>query len=115
MMLFYRDKMESMAASLANMFSFDSISVTEPAYDGSFQGFSITHGTLGKIMDVDANGKFTLYDAQGTAWTAEDYDAARVEGGIPQLHNDLIRQADHRALRASWGIAPADQDGTARV
>lgn len=89
---------------MAKMFSLDTTSVTDPTYDGSFHGFSIAHGTLGKIMDVDANGAITLYDAEGKAWSAEDYAAARVDGGIPQLHNDLIRQADDRALRASWGV-----------
>lgn len=107
MMLFYRDRMEDMAASLANLFSFDSASVTKPAYDRSFQGFSISHGALGKIMDVDAQGKMTLYDAQGIAWSAEDYAAARVDGGIPELENDLIQQADDDAARASWRAAIA--------
>lgn len=115
MMLFYRDKMESMAASLANMFSFDTTSVTTGAYEGSFQGFSISHGTLGKIMDVDANGKITLYDAQGTAWTAEDYDAAKIDGGIPELHNDMIRQADDRAELASLGLKREDSGRVVRV
>ncbi|WP_323716919.1 hypothetical protein [Paracoccus aminovorans] len=96
--------LESSAAALANLFSFDTNSVTQPTYEGEFKGFSLTHGTLGKFMDVDANGKITLYDAEGEAWSAEDYSAARVDGGIPQLHNDLIRQADDRALRASWGV-----------
>lgn len=115
MMLFYRVKMESMAASLANMFSFDTTSVTTGAYEGSFQGFSITHGTLGKIMDVDANGKITLYDAQGTAWTAEDYDAANIDGGIPELHNDMIRQADDRAELASLGLKREDSGRVVRA
>ncbi len=97
-------EMEKMAASLANLFSFDSTSVTQPAYDGSFQGFSITHGTLGKIMDVSADGTLTLYDAEGTAYSAEEYNAANIDGGIPQLHNDLIRQADDRAALASRGV-----------
>lgn len=95
---------ERNAASLANLFSFDSTSVTRPAYDGSFQGFSITHGTLGKIMDVSADGTLTLYDAEGTAYSAEEYNAANIDGGIPQLHNDLIRQADDRAALASRGV-----------
>lgn len=78
--------------------------MTQPAYDGSFQGFSITHGTLGKIMDVSADGTLTLYDAEGTAYSAEEYNAANIDGGIPQLHNDLIRQADDRAALASRGV-----------
>ncbi len=108
MILFYRDDMEIRAASLANMFSFDSSSVTVPVYGGAFQGFSITHGTLGKIMDIDANGKVTLYDAEGKAWSAEDYEAANVEGGIPQMHNDLVKQADDRARLASMGMRRED-------
>ncbi|WP_147278888.1 hypothetical protein [Paracoccus versutus] len=96
--------LESRAASLANLFSFDTTSVTRPVYDGSFQGFSITHGTLGKIMDVSADGTLTLYDAEGTAYSAEEYNAANIDGGIPQLHNDLIRQADDRAALASRGV-----------
>lgn len=84
--------METAAAALAKLFSFDSTSVTVAAYDGQFSGFSISHGTQGKIMDVDQNGAFTLYDAGGTAYSAEEYNAAKIDGGIPQLHNDIIRR-----------------------
>ncbi len=115
MMLFYRDRMESMAASLANLFSFDSTSVTVPAYDGGFQGFSITHGTLGKIMDVARDGSITLYDAEGTAYSAEEYNVANIDGGIPQLHNDLIRQADDRAALASRGLRSEVSGGIVRL
>ncbi|WP_157767306.1 hypothetical protein [Paracoccus yeei] len=86
--------MERSAVTLAGMFSFDSASVTAAAYQGKFEGFSLTHGTLGKIMDVSAEGEITLYGSDGTAYSAADYNAANVDGGIPQLHNDMIRKAD---------------------
>ncbi len=86
--------METQAASLANLFSFDSASATRPVYEGTFSGFSISHGTLGKIMDVAANGSVTLYDAEGKGYSAAEYSAANIDGGIPQLRNDLRRQAD---------------------
>lgn len=90
--------MEVQAASLANLFSFDSASVTAPAYRGEFNGFSIRHGRLGPIMDVAADGAITLHGADGTAHRAADYSAAQVDGGIPQLRNDLIRAADRQKL-----------------
>lgn len=90
--------MEVQAASLANLFSFDSASVTAPAYQGRFEGFSIRHGSLGNVMDVAADGAVTLYGADGTAHSAAAYSAANVDGGIPQLRNDMIRQADRQRL-----------------
>ncbi|OWJ98731.1 hypothetical protein CDV54_01580 [Paracoccus yeei] len=96
--------MERSAVTLAGMFSFDSASVTAAAYQGKFEGFSLTHGTLGKIMDVSAEGEITLYGSDGTAYSADEYNAANVDGGIPQLHNDMIRKADaderHAKLQA---------------
>lgn len=92
--------MERSAVALAGMFSFDSASVTAAAYQGKFEGFSLTHGTLGKIMDVSAEGEITLYGSDGTAYSAADYNAANVDGGIPQLHNDMIRKADEDQRQA---------------
>ncbi|MFT4014361.1 MAG: hypothetical protein QM682_13355 [Paracoccus sp. (in: a-proteobacteria)] len=97
-MTFHR--MERQAASLANLFSLDTASVTNAAYDGTYQGFSLSHGTLGKIMDVSADGQVTLYDAQGNAYSAAEYSAANIDGGIPELRNDLLRQADRQMARA---------------
>ena len=45
-------------------------------------------------MDVSAEGEITLYGSDGTAYSADEYNAANVDGGIPQLHNDMIRKAD---------------------
>lgn len=92
--------MERNAASLANLFSLDAASVTTSAYDGSFGGFSLSHGNLGKIMDVTADGAVTLYDAEGKGYSAAEYSAANIDGGIPQLRNDLIRQADRQSAAA---------------
>ena len=92
--------MERSVVTLAGMFSFDSASVTAAAYEGKFEGFSLTHGTLGKIMDVSAEGEITLYGADGTAYSAADCNAANVDGGIPQLHNDMIRKADEEQRQA---------------
>lgn len=89
--------MEINAASLGNLFSFDSASVTKAAYGGEFKGFSISHGTLGKIMDVGADGAITLYGADGASYSAADYSANIVDGGIPQLRNDMIRLADRQS------------------
>lgn len=84
--------METSAAALGRLFSFDSASVTISAYDGKFNGFSISHGEMGKVMDVADDGSITLYDANGTSYSSEDYNSANVDGGIPQLHNDIIRK-----------------------
>ncbi|MFG6084231.1 hypothetical protein ACEUZ9_000480 [Paracoccus litorisediminis] len=92
--------MERNAASLANLFSFDSASVTKPAYEFAFTGFSISHGTLGKIMDVAADGSITLYGADGKAYDVADYSARNINGGIPELRNDLIRRADRSPINA---------------
>lgn len=92
--------MERNAATLANLFSLDAASVTTSAYDGSFGGFSLSHGTLGKIMDVAADGTVTLYDAEGKGYSAAEYSAANIDGGIPQLRNDLIRQSDRQSAAA---------------
>lgn len=91
---FNASKMETNAAVLSSMFSFDNTTVTAAVYAGKFNGFSLTHGTLGKIMDVSAEGEITLYGSDGTAYSAAEYNAANVDGGIPQLHNDMIRKAD---------------------
>lgn len=108
--------MERSAVTLAGMFSFDSASVTAAAYQGKFKGFSLTHGTLGKIMDVSAEGEITLYGSDGTAYSAADYNAANVDGGIPQLHNDMIRQADEdqRQARLQALINASKQAGTSQ-
>lgn len=90
--------MEVQAASLANLFSFDSASVTAAAYQGEFNGFRINHSRLGQIMDVAGDGAITLYGSDGMAFSATDYSAANVDGGIPQLRNDMIRQADTRKV-----------------
>lgn len=92
--------MERNAATLANMFSLDASSVTTSAYGGSYSGFSLSHGTLGKIMDVAADGTITLYDAEGKGYSAAEYSAANIDGGIPQLRNDLIRQSDRQSAAA---------------
>ena len=41
-------------------------------------------------MDVAQDGSVTLYDAEGTAYSAENYNTARIDGGIPELHNKLL-------------------------
>lgn len=99
---FEASQMEMNAAVLSKMFSFDNTTVTGAVYAGEFNGFSLTHGTLGKIMDVSAEGEITLYDAEGTAYSAAEYNAAGVDGGIPELHNDLIRRADEDQRRAEF-------------
>lgn len=88
---------ERAKASLANMFSFTSSGVSRQ--DGLTQavGFSISHGSLGKIVHFAADGSVRLFDGAGRGYAAAEYNEANVDGGIPELHNDLIRQADRRA------------------
>lgn len=106
--------MERNAATLANMFSLDASSVTTSAYGGSYSGFSLSHGTLGKIMDVAADGTITLYDAEGKGYSAAEYSAANIDGGIPQLRNDLIRQSDRQSAAASILPLPCPKAGAGR-
>ncbi|MDO5621027.1 MAG: hypothetical protein Q4G24_06105 [Paracoccus sp. (in: a-proteobacteria)] len=97
--------MEGAAASLAQYFGFDSRSVTLPAYDGDFQGFSVATAQYGKILDVAADGTMTFYDANGTAYSAKEYNDQNIDDGIPALHNALIRQADKESALAEYNKA----------
>ncbi|MEX5562831.1 hypothetical protein SM764_05365 [Pseudophaeobacter sp. 1A16562] len=82
-------------ASLSRMFSFTGQAIAT-SEDGSSQvaGFTISHGTQGKIMEVSADGDITMFDKSGKAYTREGFAAAKPDGVIPGIHNDLVREAD---------------------
>ena len=96
------EQMEGDGAGLARHFSFDRTAVTRAALKGEVSAFSITHGTFGKLMDVGKDGTVTLYDAQGTAFSMQDYNSANSSERIPEVHNDLIDLADREAARAEY-------------
>lgn len=97
--------MENAGSALAMHFSFDKTGATAAAYNGQRSGISITHGAYGKIMDISAEGDVTLYDAQGKAFSAEEYNAANTKERIPALQNDLLDLAEANAKREKFANA----------
>lgn len=81
--------MENIAATLSNLFSTDLSAVTSAAYEGKTSGFSLVHSQLGKILGMSADGSITLYAENGTAYNSAEYNAKNIDGGIPELRNDM--------------------------
>lgn len=75
-------------------FGFDQPLITIAA-DGTatFDGFEVVHERFGRMLSVDAGGAITFFDQAGTAYTGAKYDAARPDGIIPELVNQLTLQA----------------------
>ncbi len=94
----HRLQADRVGASLARQFSFRGQGMTVTA-GGTTEatGFTITHGTQGKVMEVGADGTLTLFDASGKGYTPSEYNAARPDGLVAELHNDGIRRADEAA------------------
>lgn len=79
---------ENAVSVLGVQFAFmDEIVKTNEDGTSSFTGFEVSHDRFGKLLSVDASGAITLYDADGTAYSMADYDAARPDGVIPELAN----------------------------
>ncbi|MDO5613807.1 MAG: hypothetical protein Q4G14_11290 [Paracoccus sp. (in: a-proteobacteria)] len=115
--------MEEVGATLAGMFSFASAEVTNAAYKGEAAGFSISLTGFGKLIDVDSRGRMTLYDADGAAYSPQEYNEQDIGGGIPELYNEEIRNNDRKILReqgvgvyAVWNVLEqaAERAATAR-
>ncbi len=93
-----KDQAEMAGATLARQFSFHGQSMTVTA-NGTTEavGFTIAHGIQGKVMEVGADGTLTLFDASGKGYTPSEYNAARADGLVAELHNDEIRRVDEAA------------------
>lgn len=85
---------------LLTQFSF-SASVLRTNDDGttSFAGLEVSHRRFGKLLSIDDKGAVTLYDADGTAYAMEAYDAARPEGVIPELANLIAGRSWQFSIR----------------
>lgn len=85
---------ERAKASLSRMFSFTDTGLSQND-SGTLdtKAFSISHGTLGKIMDVDAQGRVTVYDQNGTSYSLREYVAAEPDGAIPWMAANLANGA----------------------
>jgi len=85
---------ERAKASLSRMFSFTDSGLRQNE-NGTLEtkGFSISHGTLGKIMDVDASGRITVYDQKGNSYSQSEYVASSPDGAIPGMAADLANGA----------------------
>lgn len=63
-------------------------------------GFKITHGTYGKLMEVSDDGSISMFDSEGTGYSRQEFIDKKPDGMIGEIHNDLIVEEDHRIYLA---------------
>lgn len=78
---------------------------------GRFTGFEVRSEQYGLLMSVDAKGAMTLYDANGKGYSAETYNQANTDATIPELSNDLTRQAAEQSRIDALLTRAASQSG----
>ena len=110
------DAVEQYAPIVASQFNMTSDVITKDAAGyATTHGFELRYPEFGLLMSVSDDGEITMYDAQGTAFTREEYAVAETGEYIPEMLNDLDDEAAQRERFERYERAMAEKRMDIRV